>query len=165
MMIVFLIDYRLIIQAAYLIYGISIAAFSHGILLRLYITWFTKMAIGGGFFAFQPSELMKLVMIITLARYFDDHKSNEPYKLKELFILVLIVSLPFLLILKQPDLGTALMYNDHFHFNCFFYWSRLEIFNHRFGQRFDINSHWLAFFKRLSERKIDYISLIPKTIP
>ena len=62
-----------------------------------------------GLFAFQPSELMKVMMIITLARYFDNHKSNEPYKLKELFIPFLIVFVPFVLILKQPDLGTALM--------------------------------------------------------
>ena len=52
---------------------------------------------------------MKVVIIITLARYFDNHKSNEPYKLKELFIPLLIVAVPFLLILKQPDLGTALI--------------------------------------------------------
>ena len=52
---------------------------------------------------------MKLVIIITLARYFDGHKANEPYKLKELLVPVLIVIVPFLLILKQPDLGTALI--------------------------------------------------------
>ncbi|KFO66412.1 rod shape-determining protein RodA, partial [Smithella sp. SCADC] len=65
--------------------------------------------LGAGGFALQPSELMKLVIIITLARYFEDHKSNEPYKLEELLVPFLIVLAPFLLILKQPDLGTALI--------------------------------------------------------
>jgi rod shape determining protein RodA len=52
---------------------------------------------------------MKLTIILALARYFDDHKSNEPYTLKELVIPFLMAMGPFLLILKQPDLGTALI--------------------------------------------------------
>jgi rod shape determining protein RodA len=108
MMFIFFVDYRVIIQYAYIIYGVSIALLvlvfifgsaSHG----------ARRWLGGGFLAIQPSELMKVVIIITLARYFDNHKSNEPYKLKELFIPLLIVAVPFLLILKQPDLGTALI--------------------------------------------------------
>ncbi len=108
MMVIFFIDYRLIIKGAYVIYGISVA-----LLALVYIYGYTMhgsqrwLALGG--FVFQPSELMKLTIIIALARYFDDHKSNEPYKLKELFVPFLIVIVPFLLILKQPDLGTALI--------------------------------------------------------
>jgi rod shape determining protein RodA len=107
-MAVFFVDYRVIAQYAYVIYGITVALLalvfifghsSHG----------AQRWIGGGFFAFQPSELMKVIIIITLAHYYDNHKSNEPYKLKELFMPFLIVAVPFVLILKQPDLGTALM--------------------------------------------------------
>ena len=108
MMIIFLIDYRVIIQGAYVIYGISIA-----LLVVVYLFGYaahgSQRWLGGSGFALQPSELMKLVIIITLARYFDDHKANEPYKLKELLVPILIVIVPFLLILKQPDLGTALI--------------------------------------------------------
>jgi rod shape determining protein RodA len=108
MMIIFFIDYRLIIKGAYVIYGISVAllalVYIYGYTMRGSQRW---LALGG--FIFQPSELMKLTIIIVLARYFDDHKSNEPYKLKELFVPFLIVIAPFLLILKQPDLGTALI--------------------------------------------------------
>jgi rod shape determining protein RodA len=108
MMFIFFMDYRMIIQYAYIIYGFVIfllvlvffvGSSSHG----------AQRWIGGGFFAIQPSELMKVVIIIALARYFDNHKSNEPYKLRELFIPLLIVGMPFVLILKQPDLGTALI--------------------------------------------------------
>lgn len=108
MMIVFFIDYRVIIQYAYVIYGITII-----LLIIVFFIGYTSHGsqrwLGSGFFAFQPSELMKVVIIITLARYFDNHKSGEPYKLKELLIPLLIVMVPFVMILKQPDLGTALM--------------------------------------------------------
>jgi rod shape determining protein RodA len=104
----FLIDYRFICQAAYLIYGISIAlliiVFFYG-----YTTHGSQRWISTGFFAFQPSELMKLALVLVLARYFDNHNSNEPYKLRELFIPFVIVLIPCLLILRQPDLGTALI--------------------------------------------------------
>jgi rod shape determining protein RodA len=108
MMFIFFIDYRVIVQYAYVIYGVSIA-----LLVLVFIFGYTSHGsqrwLGGGFFAFQPSELMKIVIIITLARYFEDHKSSESYKLKELLWPLLIVAVPFVLILKQPDLGTALM--------------------------------------------------------
>jgi len=108
MMFIFFVDYRVIIQYAYIIYGFLIAL----LVLVFFIGSSSHGAqrwIGGGFFAVQPSELMKVVIIIALARYFDNHKSNEPYKLRELLIPMLIVGVPFVLILKQPDLGTALI--------------------------------------------------------
>jgi rod shape determining protein RodA len=108
MSIAYLIDYRVICQAAYLMYAISlvllIIVFFYG-----YKTHGSQRWLSTGLFAFQPSELMKLALIIVLARYFDNHNSNEPYKLKELFIPFVMVLMPCLLILKQPDLGTALI--------------------------------------------------------
>lgn len=108
MLVVFLIDYRIINEGAYVIYAISII-----LLVVVFLFGYTANGsqrwIALGSFTFQPSELMKLTIILALARYFDDHKSNEPYTLKELVIPFLIVLVPFLLILKQPDLGTALM--------------------------------------------------------
>jgi len=81
----FFIDYRVIIQNAYVIYGISIMLLIF-VFLFGYSSHGSQRWLGIGGFALQPSELMKLVIIITLARYFDDHKSNEPYKLQELFV-------------------------------------------------------------------------------
>ncbi len=108
MMITFLIDYRAINQAAYIIYGVSV-------LSLIVVALFGHTANGAqrwisfGFVLFQPSELMKVSIIVALARYFDDHKSNEPYLLRELFVPFVMVLVPCVLILKQPDLGTALM--------------------------------------------------------
>jgi rod shape determining protein RodA len=108
MMIIFFIDYRVIIEGAYVIYGISVALLVF-VFIFGYAAHGSQRWIGGGGFALQPSELMKVVIIIALARYFDDHRSNEPYKLKELLMPCLMVIAPFLLIIKQPDLGTALI--------------------------------------------------------
>jgi rod shape determining protein RodA len=64
--------------------------------------------IGFGPFRFQPSELMKIAMIFILARYLSE-KKNDPNRPKVLAIAAAVMALPFLLILKQPDLGTALV--------------------------------------------------------
>lgn len=65
--------------------------------------WF---AIGG--FAFQPSEFIKLAMILALANYIGT-KRDQMRELSSLLIPCLILGLPFALVVLQPDLGTALL--------------------------------------------------------
>ena len=60
-----------------------------------------------GLFSFQPSELMKLVVPMILAWYFQDR--HLPPKAKHLFWAGVMIMLPVFLIYKQPDLGTALI--------------------------------------------------------
>lgn len=57
----------------------------------------------------QPSEIMKIVIIIALARYFSDKEHLRGFSLKELVVPGLILGFPILLIMRQPDLGTALL--------------------------------------------------------
>ena len=57
----------------------------------------------------QPSEIMKIVIIIALARYFSDKANLRGFSLGELVLPGLILGVPALLIMKQPDLGTALL--------------------------------------------------------
>ena len=102
------IDYRYIGRFAYIIYAFSIA-----LLIMVSLYGYTthgsqRWILVGGFF-FQPSELVKLSMILALAKYFDNHASDKRYGLRDLLIPFLIVMIPFLFILKQPDLGTALI--------------------------------------------------------
>lgn len=59
-----------------------------------------------GFFNFQPSELMKLTVPMMVAWYFS--QSARVANLKSLVVVSLIILLPTLLIIKQPDLGTAI---------------------------------------------------------
>jgi rod shape determining protein RodA len=62
-----------------------------------------------GFFRLQPSELMKMCLILQLAKYFQIYSIKDIYSTKKLIIPLLYFSVPFLLILKQPNLGTALI--------------------------------------------------------
>ena len=58
---------------------------------------------------FQPSEWVKLILIIAVAKYFADSKSEEA-SIRDIAKAGLLVAVPMLLVLKQPDLGTALTY-------------------------------------------------------
>jgi rod shape determining protein RodA len=62
-----------------------------------------------GAFSLQPSEVMKLCLIIALAKYLHNDPRTEGRTLKDLVVPGLILALPLLLVLKQPDLGTALI--------------------------------------------------------
>src|SRR5271163_4562706 len=65
------------------------------------------ISLGGGF-NFQVSELMKLIIIIVLARFFSEVRTDR-LTLSDLLKVALITLIPVALILKQPDLGTALV--------------------------------------------------------
>ena len=57
--------------------------------------------------SFQPSELIKIAVIISLARYYSKDAKTRGFTLRELVKPLLIVLLPMVLIVMQPDLGTA----------------------------------------------------------
>ena len=58
--------------------------------------------------SFQPSEYAKLIVVISLSWFLERTKSDSR-SFKTAFFSMIIVGIPFLLILKQPDLGTALV--------------------------------------------------------
>jgi len=60
-----------------------------------------------GFMAFQPSELLKLALPLMLAWYFQ--RNEAVLRTKHFLVGGALLLVPFLLILRQPDLGTALM--------------------------------------------------------
>jgi rod shape determining protein RodA len=62
-----------------------------------------------GVLKLQPSEPAKLMLVITLASYYSRNEIIEGYSLKDLGIPILLTVVPFVLIVLQPDLGTALM--------------------------------------------------------
>ncbi len=62
-----------------------------------------------GGMAFQPSELVKIVVIVALAKYFSE-SDREDLELRELVIGALIVFLPMVLVILQGDLGTAVTF-------------------------------------------------------
>jgi rod shape determining protein RodA len=60
-------------------------------------------------FNVQPSEIMKIVIIIALARFFSEKEHLRGFSLKELIAPGVLLAVPSMLIMKQPDLGTALL--------------------------------------------------------
>ncbi len=62
-----------------------------------------------GFIQLQPSELMKIAVVLVLARYFHSKAPEDMAQLRTLVIPALIIGAPVGLVLLQPDLGTALM--------------------------------------------------------
>jgi rod shape determining protein RodA len=58
---------------------------------------------------FQPSEWVKLILILAVAKYFAEERSSEASG-SDIVKVGLMVGLPFLMVLAQPDLGTALTY-------------------------------------------------------
>ena len=60
-----------------------------------------------GFTTIQPSEIMKLAVPLALAWYF--HRREEGLKLRDYVIAGLLLAVPFVLVLRQPDLGTAML--------------------------------------------------------
>ena len=62
-----------------------------------------------GFFSFQPSELMKIVIVMVFARYFTEKAELTGLGFRDLLYPFLIIIGPVLLIMKQPDLGTAML--------------------------------------------------------
>src|SRR6266404_6277455 len=101
-------DYHLILDQAPILYLVGVAALV-AVLLFGHTRFGAKRWIpflGGE--VFQVSELVKLIIIIVLARFFAEVRSDE-LSLRDLIKAGLLVGLPLALILKQPDLGTALV--------------------------------------------------------
>lgn len=103
-----LFDYRHLEYFAVHFYWISVS-------LLVYVLLLGKTSMGAtrwinlGFFNLQPGEVIKIAIILLLARIFAKTASPVGYGLFELWKPILWLLLPVVLILKEPDLGTAMM--------------------------------------------------------
>ena len=61
------------------------------------------------FFNFQPSELMKVSLILALAKYFHGGSLEDYGRIQFLLIPLLLILLPAVFVFRQPDLGTMMM--------------------------------------------------------
>ena len=107
--IVTFIDYQIVSKLAYVIYFLNLGAV-------LYTTFFGAVALGAqrwidlGFMRYQPSETMKLALIVILARILSTKSVlGSGLSIRGLIWPLLLMLVPFVLIVKQPDLGTALL--------------------------------------------------------
>jgi rod shape determining protein RodA len=108
MFLVSLINYQALLELVPWMYGLSLVSLiSVMIFGKRYLG--AKRWIDFRVFHFQPSEWVKLVLILTMAKYFAEYRESDlPFR--ELVKAGLVVLFPMLLVLKQPDLGTALTY-------------------------------------------------------
>ena len=101
-------DYHVLKKWGYHIYFVSI------FLLLLVLIW-GKITAGSqrwfrlGALSFQPSELAKLSVAIILSYFLSEVPAKRDYGLKDIWQIFLLVIIPAALILKEPDLGTAII--------------------------------------------------------
>jgi len=62
-----------------------------------------------GILRLQPSELMKLAIVLAVAKFYDMLPPNETRRFGAIWPAAVLIGLPAALVMKQPDLGTALM--------------------------------------------------------
>ena len=96
------------------IYDLSLYLYLGTLLLLLYTWVFGRVIYGGrwlriGSFGIQASEFAKITTIIFLARYLDSTKRNQGI-FARFIVSCLIVMVPMVMVLIQPDLGTALVF-------------------------------------------------------
>ena len=103
------VDYRHLNRMAYLLYFFGLILLAAVLVFGREVNgaqrWFHIAGGIGG----QPSELMKVLMIVALAKFLHDDPVVEGRSLKHMAIPFLVVGLPVVLILRQPDLGTAMV--------------------------------------------------------
>ncbi len=104
----FLFNYKALDRWAPVIYGACL-------LMLVWVLLFGKYVGGSrrwldlGPVSLQPSELVKVGLIICLARYYSRAVTPKGFTLKQLLTPIALTLVPFALIVKQPDLGTAML--------------------------------------------------------
>jgi len=106
MFIVALIDIRIWFRYAYFIY-LGVLALLGAVEVMGTIGMGAQRWIDLGFIRLQPSEVMKVALILALARYFHGVASEDIGRPTFLLLPIALVLAPAALVLKQPDLGTA----------------------------------------------------------
>lgn len=106
--IILLFHYSFFSRIAYLIYFGAVGLLG-AVLVAGHSSLGAQRWIGFGGFRLQPSEFMKLASVIVLAKFLQSDRNVGGYTLKDLILPGIIVGIPALLIMKQPDLGTAMI--------------------------------------------------------
>jgi rod shape determining protein RodA len=108
MVIVATINIRIWLRYAYVLYFLALA-----LLVAVEVAGYVGMGaqrwISLGFVNVQPSELMKIFLILALARYFNASAIEDIGRISSLIVPIGLIVAPSILILRQPDLGTAIM--------------------------------------------------------
>tara|TARA_B100001939_G_scaffold314113_2_gene298337 strand:+ start:13942 stop:15090 length:1149 start_codon:yes stop_codon:yes gene_type:complete len=108
MLVIALVDIRIWMFLAYPLYFLSLA-----LLVIVEIKGHTGMGatrwLNLGFMNLQPSEFMKITLILALARYFHCLPPEDTGRYKSLIWPLLLIAIPAFFVVRQPDLGTTLL--------------------------------------------------------
>jgi rod shape determining protein RodA len=102
------IDYKFFVSLSVYFYGLTVALLAATLVFARFVAG-TKSWITLGLMQFQPSEMAKIVLILLFARLFAGYKSPYLTTRHTLFAL-LLAGVPLILIILQPDLGTAMTF-------------------------------------------------------
>ena len=108
MVLISFLDYRTLERYTHHMYAVVI-------LLLVIVLLFSKAVLGSKRWislwsvTIQPSEFIKILIILVLAKYYYNDFEGGPYGLRDLVKPIFFVALPSALVLLQPDLGTALI--------------------------------------------------------
>ena len=108
MVVAALVDIRHWFRAAYWVYAIALALVV-AVDLRGFVGMGAQRWIDLGVIQLQPSELMNVAVVLALARYFHSRSEEDAGRARYLILPASMVVVPAALVLKQPDLGTAIM--------------------------------------------------------
>lgn len=95
--------------------NMSVVAYLISVILLISVEFFGTVGMGAqrwidlGFMRLQPSELMKITLVMLLAAYYDwlpEKRTSRPFWV---LIPVMIILFPTFLVLQQPDLGTSIL--------------------------------------------------------
>jgi rod shape determining protein RodA len=107
-LIIFFFHYSLLSRLGYIIYFANLMLLA-AVLAGGHSSLGAKRWVGFGAFRIQPSEFMKLSLVICLAKYFETDRTVGGYGFRDLLLPTFLVLIPCGLIMLQPDLGTALI--------------------------------------------------------
>src|SRR5262249_25973179 len=103
-----LVSTRFWFRAAYWAYAIALALIV-AVDLRGFVGMGAQRWIDLGVIQLQPSQLMNVALMLALARYFHCLSAEDIGRIRYLILPAFMVLIPTVLVLKQPDLGTAVM--------------------------------------------------------
>lgn len=95
--------------------NVSALAYAFSILLLFYVEFFGAVGMGAqrwidlGFMRLQPSELTKITLVMVLAAYYDWLDTKKTSSPVFVILPLALITLPVILTLRQPDLGTAIL--------------------------------------------------------
>ena len=103
------VDYRTIERVAYVLYGCGIASLIFVLAMRTNVRGSSRW-IDLGRFAFQPSEFMKVFVVLAVARKLAEDPRSDAKTLIDLAPAAFLFGVPAALVMLQPDFGTSMIY-------------------------------------------------------